>query len=367
MVIASVSNFASQSIAKHDRAANVLGTMSKMAKFYSSTAEFARKFFEGSQVAFVCGEIAKPLKQVADYVDVFNVLDPLNALLVPNDRGVPNYKTDWNTGWSAWGRYRVIAKVILIAGLILSPIAIGSSLGLFELGFLGANVGTVGKMPLIAAAKVGLILTSASMGLVEKCFSKSNDAKAALDAKIKFEQYQVLSRLHNDELVSPERAEIELVNLEYQLADLHEDIKKDVTEDIPLTKAERLDEGIGEKVNQMFVRFLAVPDDQRKDTLKIQTEYHQKLYQEKTLKVLKSDGAFIDDIVKVASLSLTLAAAFVYADLSNLTVVAAVSLTSAYLGWEKSDVDLRANQVSVDIYNSKKKNPVILSKANLLI
>ncbi len=317
-------------LSRHERAANSLAGMSKMAKFYSAATRCAVKVFQGSEIARLSSTVAKPLKHFADSVDVFSVIDPLNNLLTKDSNGTPNYKI-----WAAKGKwFKLIARVALVAGLILSPVVFASStLGLFSLGFLGANIGTVGSLSAIAAVKSSLILASALLGLADADRWDGSEKSAAAKQKLKFKAYRSLLKFRD-------RSKADEV-----------DVKKRDSAKFKF-KARAAKMGFKEKkIDELLNESLNVWD---REVLDNHTEYNRKLYETKAIKVTRSEVGFRDDIMKIALLSITFVGAFVWAGLPALTITSIMGVYSAYIGWNKSDLDTKMREDGNALYEWKK-------------
>jgi hypothetical protein len=296
-----------------ERGVTGLGPMSKLAKFTSTSAETITKLFHGSDLARAIGSVGKPLKQFADFTDLTSFIDPLNGL----------FASSIAKQWSA-NKLKLIAKVALIAGLLLTPVGfLSSTLGLFSLGALGTNVATYGTLSGLNALKNGLILSSVLHTIYER-----NTAAGAITKN------------------KEERAVWRTLNLKLMYESLQDrqiDRFKLLARNVDKTD---------DQIEQIYQKF----QEKRLVSLAVPIRHARLLNNVEKYNAEKNAWGVIDDINKVALLTISFVGAFVSAAVPTLAVVSALQLYSAYVGWKKSDAEVLANKEKIAVFESLRDN-----------
>lgn len=312
-------------LSQHERGLTSIGAMSKMAKFYSTTSETISKLFVGSELGKAFGAVAKPLKGFSEFADLTGFMDPLNGLFAKkgNEYACQDlYKNN---------KIQLLARITLIAGLILVPVTFFSgTLGLFSLGVLGANIAAFGTMSLINAIKSGLILASTGLTVFDRSRSSSNVEAAQLKkAKLECEMFESLSK-----------ANAENVSLKYDFS--AKAIKAGVQE---------------EQINDIWKKAIEVSND-----VETVAKHKRHVYMEKVHLAEKNRLAKLDDINKIALITIGFVGAFALPVISTLGAISLYQVAAAYIGWQKSDAEVQASKEKVEIKISEKDNKEILSQ-----
>jgi hypothetical protein len=295
------------------RSVTSLGPLTKLAKFTSTSAKIISKLFDDSDRAKAIGSVSKPLSEFIDFTDLTSFIDPINGLFSSS------LQRQWSTD-----KLKLITKIALIAGLLLTPISfLSKTLELFPLGVLSENIAAHEELLGIHALQSCLTLPAVLYNIYERY------TQAGADARLN--ETNALKKTSNLVLMYES-----LLNEDGD--DFRYHAKKS-------GKTRR-------QIQQIWAKFQA----DRSVSLAAPIKHARLLHHVEVYNAQKNAWSAIDDINKCALTTITFISAFVSGAVAILVVAGALKLYSAYVGWQKSDAEALASKEKVAVFESLRDN-----------